>query len=177
MATQLLKMAIRGHAPGNTETTIAIATINSLSTEGFFNSDGINMDASESPAVKILQAVQKVVSAKITKFSLSADLSQYTEEVLEDIPPGDELEANEIFQDDFSDTEVVPTLQLVNVNDDGKGNNAAAIKYMADPEETTNFDTNVKALGNLIADHQVGNKTFSIANMTLTAKEEVTRND
>lgn len=130
-------------------------------------------------AKELAEAVQACVSATVTGFTISydgVDSESYG-------TPGDELKSEEIFSEDFSDTEVVPTLQIINRNATGTSK-SFNFKYMADPIDTPNFDTKVQDLAS--DDSGIGIFTFESGgkydifirgDLRFTAKDTVTQGD
>lgn len=171
-----LKASIRAIDPEDSTKTVALATLSGLKmglavdeNTGGLNKNGIK---------QLLQAIQPVTSAKIKSISFSVALSDSDwESIEEDLPAtGDPLNPEEIFTEDFSDVAVVPTLQIMNANlTDSKSVVGASIKYMADPIDTDNFETKVNTAASRINQWKTAEQAFTVANMTLSAKDEVAR--
>lgn len=147
-----------------------------IATFSGINLSNVNISDFKNTVSSIAGAAQDCVSATVTGFTFSyegADVDGYG-------APGDELEAAEIFNEDFSDTNVIPTLQLVNMNEAGKTKNFN-FKYMADPIDTQNFNTKVETLADRVGQlrfFEGGDfDTFVRGDMTFTAKDTVVQPD
>lgn len=159
--------------------TVTIATLSGIDIDTGAGSGGTSFAAVWEKAGSIAEVLQTCISATVTGFTISVDGVDG-----EDYgTPGDVLESAEIFTEDFSDTEVVPTLQIVNMNASGT-TKTFNFKYMADPVDTSNF---VEKVQNLASDDAgIGRLTFASGgqftefvsgDMRFTAKEEVARPD
>lgn len=136
--------------------------------------DDMSLSDLESSMNDIAGATQDCVSATVTGFTFTyegVDEDGYS-------TPGDELQAAEIFSDDFSDTNVTPTLQIVNINGASKSKNFN-FKYMADPIDTANFNTKVANLASKVGKLYFleGGRfnAFVRGDLTFTAKDTVAR--
>lgn len=142
---------------------------------------GVNLSNADISDLKdvanaIANAAQDCVSATVTGFTFSyegTDGSGYG-------APGNELKPEEIFSEDFSDTNVIPTLQLVNMNEAGKTKNFN-FKYMADPIDTANFNTKVQTLASAVGELNFFDgstfDTFVRGDMSFSAKDTVVQAD
>ena len=134
-------IAIKGKYDDNgTVKTVTIATLSGIK----IDPDGVG--ATTFPSIveradDIIRSVQKCVSATVTGYTITYDANDSGNYGT----PGDVLESAEIFSADFSDTEVVPTLQITNMNSAGT-NKTFSFKYMADPVDTQYFDDYVTEL-------------------------------
>lgn len=124
----------------------------------------------------IAMNAQSCVSATVTGFTITYDNNDggvYG-------TPGDVLESAEIFSEDFSDTEVVPTLQILNTNARGDSK-TFSFKYMADPVDTNNFNQKVTTLAESIGELSFASggqyDEFTQGDMRFTAKDTVARPD
>ena len=174
-------IAIKGKY--NDEGTVKNVTIATLSgvtiDESAASSQPTSFPAVAEKAGQFAQAVQMCVSATVTGFTISYDGVQggsYGD-------PGDVLESAEIFSEDFSDTEVVPTLQIINKNASGTSK-SFNFKYMADPINTASFDSNVENLAS--DDAGIGMfkfdsggffNNFIRGDLRFTAKDTITQGD
>lgn len=124
-------------------------------------------------AATLTAYTQDCVSATVTGYTITFDDTDREESWG---TPGDELKSEEIFSEDFSDTEVVPTLQIVNQNAMAKTKNFN-FKFMADPVDTANFDVKATRLAEQIGAFMFSTggayDTFVGGNMTFTAKDNV----
>lgn len=171
-----LKASIRAIDPEDSTKTTALATLSGLSLGLAVDEStgGINKNAIK----QLLQAIQQVTSAKIKSITFNVALSDSDwESIEEDLPAaGDPLNPEEIFTEDFSDVAVVPTLQIMNITStDAKSVVGASIKYMADPIDTTDFEAKVNTAAQRINRWKTTEQAFTVANMTLSAKDEVAR--
>lgn len=171
-----LRMSVRAIDPDDSTKTVAVSTINGLSTGLVIDEStgGFNRTA----ITQVLSAMQNVTSAKIKSVSFNINITDSEwDGVEEDLPqPANPLNPDEIFTEDFSDVAVVPTLQVMNTNlDDNKSVVGANVKYMADPIDTTNFETLVATFAARLNEWKKDSQTFVSANMTLSAKDEVAR--
>lgn len=159
------KITIRGEITENGATkSVTLATFTNLSTS--------NVQSELNTATQVtnfLKSIQAVTSVKVTGITI-ATAPQFE---VEDIgTPGDPLDSAEIFSEEYSDTAVVPTLNVVNITDNAK-NRSFNVKYMADPVNTTSFDEKVQSLASKLGD--LSDTYFVSANLTFTAKDEITR--
>lgn len=167
-------IAIKGKYNDNgTIRTVTIATLSGLNIGG----DGeVSFDNVEIAARTIAANVQPCVSATVTGFTISYDGNDGESYGT----PGDTLESAEIFSEDFSDTEVVPTLQIQNANARGDSK-TFSFKYMADPVDTQNFNQKVTTLAESIGELYFGSggqyDEFTQGDMRFTAKDTVARPD
>lgn len=165
------RVTVKGKYQDGAETkNVTIATIS-----------GVNLNSMSIADLKtavdgIADAAQECISATVTGFTFAYEGfndSGYG-------TPGDELKPEEIFSEDFSDTNVTPTLQLVNMNASGK-TKAVNFKYMADPIDTANFDNKVATLAGKVGELQFIEggyfDTFVRGDMTFTAKDTVAQPD
>lgn len=133
------------------------------------NEDGITSDTQMG---RLMNRAQVMTSAKITGAALRnqiKDTSTITNE------PGDYLEVDEVFKPEFTDTAMVPSLQLTGLTSEAKSANIATIKYTADPEDTTDFESKVTAAASAlvnIMDKAKDVASFSEAKIIFTAKDE-----
>lgn len=158
MLNGTVKISIRGTNPENTDSTIAIATINKI--------PSTNFDTTFSSQEEInffMQKVQTVVSTPVKSLTISYDTDYEIS-----VNPGNELESSEIFSDEFSDTQVVPTLQIK--TSDGNTKRTFNFKYMADPTATS-LEKPVTDLADIL--EGLTNTSFTGADLTFTARDEV----
>lgn len=132
---------------------VTIATLSGVDIDTGAESGGTSFASVWSKASSIAEVVQTCVSATVTGFTISVDGVDDGDYGT----PGDVLESAEIFSDDFSDTEVIPTLQIVNQNAAGTSK-SFNFKYMADPVDTPYFDEKVQNLAS--DDAGIGRLTF-----------------
>lgn len=161
------RVTVKGKYQDGAETKNAtIATISGVNLS--------NMDISDLEEIVdgIADAAQECVSATVTGFTFTYEGANDEGYGI----PGDELKPEEIFSEDFSDTNVTPTLQLVNVNGSGK-TKTFNFKYMADPIDTTNFDNKVATLASKVGQLAFidGGRfnSFVRGDMTFSAKDTV----
>ena len=166
-----VKMTVRGIDPDDSTKTVAITTISGLD-EGVIVQD----DHLETAVINsILKKLQPIISTQIKSVSFSLSLTDSEEEeTFDNLPtPGDRLNSDEIFTEDFSDIAVVPTLQLQNTTEaEGKVVVGASIKYMADPVDTADFESKVQSFAGVMAQYKATSQYWTNANLTLSAKDE-----
>lgn len=119
----------------------------------------------------LVNKIQPMTSATVTTVSRAMTVgSDYAAEYIEN-KPGDYLQPDEVFQEDFTDTSMVPSLQFSGKTSDDKTVTIATIKYMADPEDTTDFEAKVQAAAQALIALGTSAVAFDTARMTFTAKE------
>lgn len=161
------RVTIKGKYQDGMETkNVTIATLSGV------NFGGMTLETLKTVVNDIADAAQECVSATVTGFTFAyegADEDSYG-------TPGDELKPEEIFSEDFSDTNVIPTLQVVNVNGAGKTKNFN-FKYMADPIDTAGFNNKVVTLSEKVGELRFMEggtyDTFVKGDMTFSAKDTV----
>jgi len=166
------RITIKGKYQDGTDTkNVTIATIS-----GVNMGVTMTMEALRTAASNIADAAQECVSATVTGFTFAyegTDDSGYG-------TPGDELKPEEIFSEDFSNTSVTPTLQVVNLNGEGK-TKTFNFKYMADPIDTADFDSKVVTLSEKIGVLRFIEggfyNTFVKGDMSFSAKDTVAEAD
>lgn len=156
------KLSLRGNPPDDPTKTVTILSLSSA------NDSLKDMTLNDREA--LLDAIQAVTSATITSATLT---SSFAFDELS-AKPGDPLDPNEIFQEEFADAAVTPTLQFSGTDGDAKTLIIGNVKYMADPENTENFATKVAAAAAKLA--QISSRsgvTPTEAKITLSMKDEV----
>lgn len=180
----IAKVALRGKYLDETTSetkTATIATISNIQVKDDIDEPGHSFEQLISKAADMANSAQKCVSATLTGFTVT------TEEVKMEEPefykPGDPLRSEEIFSEDFSDTQVVPTLQITNANAAGI-KKTFSFKYMADPIDTQDFNENVGYLSENLGELIIVNKdtagqydTFIKGDMSFSAKDTVVEPD
>lgn len=180
MAKGSLKISIKGKYESDGE--IKSTTIATLSKVAIDDTGGITFSEVAEAADLLAQRAQPCVYATVTGYTISYDSTSTTAKDYGE--PGDVLNADEIFSDDFSDTQVTPTLQIVK-EDDWDEKKTFNFKFMADPVDTTNFNTKVKTLSSTINQFQFGTNAadattytnFIRGDLTFTAKDTVATPD
>lgn len=164
------KVAIKGkYDDDGVVKNVTIATLTGVDITG---EEGATFEDVQEAAAGLAQVVQNCISATVTGYTITYDGNDGASRGT----PGDVLEPSEIFSEDFSDTDVIPTLQITNVNQYG-ASKSFSFKYMADPIDTPNFDANVRVLATEMAAFSFGtNGTYDNlvkGIMTFTAKDTV----
>ena len=157
-----VRFSVRGNPPDNPDKTVTILSLTNA------NDTLQSMTLNDREA--LLDAIQAVTSATITSATITSAFS--FDELTADI--GDPLDPNEIFQPEFSDASVVPTLQFLGADSSGSNFIMGNVKYMADPENTADFETKVQTAANkLAAISTKSSPTPTEAKITLSMKDEV----
>lgn len=162
MATRY-KLTVKGYiVEEGIKKNVTIATWSDIDSRQF---------ATEQDRQELMTIMQAVTSATITSIAVTDESKANAESIG---TPGDPLNSAEIFAEEFSDTQVVPTMSIVTRDSeeliDGKTKNYT-IKYMADPVNTPDFDDKAQAIGSKA--QVLSNRTYIESNLTFTAKEEV----
>lgn len=157
-----VRFSVRGNPPDKPDKTVTILSLTSAND----TLQAMTLNDRE----ELLDAIQAVTSATITSATITSAFS--FDELTADI--GDPLDPNEIFQPEFSDASVVPTLQFLGADASGNSFIMGNVKYMADPENTANFDSKVQTVANkLAAISTKSSPTPTQAKITLSMKDEV----
>lgn len=157
-----VRFSVRGNPPDDPTKTV---TLLSLTTA---NDSLQTMSLNDREA--LLDAIQAVTSATITSATVTSAFS--FDEL--SAQAGDVLDPNEIFQPEFEDAAVVPTLQFSGVDSLGKTISLGNLKYMADPQNTESFETKVTAAASKLAQISAQSGATPVkANISLSMKDDV----
>lgn len=174
------RIAIRGKYLDETTSetkTATIATISNIRLKNDTESEGHSFERLAGYAGEIADAAQLCVSATVTGYTITTGEVPMTDP--EYYTPGNPLRSEEIFSEDFSDTQVVPTLQITNANATG-GKKVFNFKYMADPVDTSDFNENAVALAEILGNLEIISgesvskyDTFVKGDLSFSAKDTV----
>lgn len=156
------KVVVKGTVPDGTATkNVTIATFNKLDTEEVATHFDTAAEVQE-----FLAKVQAVTSATVTSIEVTT-VPEFDKDEIG--TPADPLDSNEIFNANYSDITVVPTLSITQA--DGDKSRTFNIKYMADPVNTPQFNQKVIAMAAAIEPFVM--LEFAGASLTFNAKDEV----
>ena len=162
------KITIRGKVNDSDTSTVALATWSKN-----FQVDKILsrliVDTNSAKIEDFLNSLQNCTSAKVTSIAISVEVN-LDDDTIEREDPGDPLDSSEIFVEEFSDTEVVPTLQVLLSN--GVKNATYSLKYASDPINTTDYSRNVSIMADNLSDFTANEYGAVEANIAISAKDQ-----
>lgn len=161
------KITIKGYEASDTqhEHIKTIATLNSIPTEKLM--PYVSGETSDEKTAYLISVFQHVSSAYVDRAVIQIEPEYERGET--DLPRN-ELESSEIYSENFSDTTVVPTLQMVLSNGDIR--KTVSVKYMGDPIEGPRNvrDSDIDALAEEI--EEMYSLSFVQANLVFNGKDD-----